>query len=410
MDSEKIKIKFEALAPHLDERMRRIVAASETLGESYGVISEISRATGVSRRAISQGIEELTDTASIPQKKGRIRKEGGGRKKSIDTDPTLKIDLESLIEPVTRVDPESPLLWTCKSLRKLSEELKEKGHKINHQTIAGLLYEMGYSPRANKKTIEGSQSPDRNEQFEYIYQKTKEFHDAGQPVISVDTKKKELVGNFKNSGQEWRPKGMPEKVNVHDFIDIDKESGEAIPYGIYDLRENEGWVNVGIDHDTATFAVTSINGWWESMGKRRHPAAYSLMITADSGGSNEYRRRLWKTELQRFADVSGLSIYVAHLPPGTSKWNKIEHRLFSFISQNRRERPLTSHQAIISLIASTKTKNGLKVSCQLDTNTCPKGVKVSDEEMESLNIERADFRGEWNYTIRPRRKDDTVIN
>lgn len=407
MNTEKVRMKFEALSPHLDERMRRIVAASETLGESYGAISEVSRATGVSRRAIAQGIQELADKPSKPQAKGRVRKEGGGRKKSIEIDPTLKSDLESLIEPATRGDPESPLRWTCKSLRKLSEELKRKGHRINHQTVADLLGAMGYSLQANKKTREGSQSPDRNEQFEYIYQKTRAFHAADQPVISVDTKKKELVGNFKNGGREWRPKGMPETVNVHDFED--KELGKAIPYGIYDLGENEGWVNVGIDHDTAAFAVASISGWWETMGKLRHPAACSLMITADSGGSNGHRRRLWKTELQRFADRSGLAIHVAHLPPGTSKWNKIEHRLFSFISQNWRGRPLVSHQVIVNLIAATRTLNGLTVGCHLDENRYPKGIKVSDKEMASLNIERAGFRGEWNYTIRPRPKDDTVI-
>jgi transposase len=406
MDKTKLRVKFEALLPHLDERMRRIVAASETLGEGYGAISGVSRVTGVSRRAISLGLVELKGPVLEVKKKGRIRREGGGRKRTVDIDPTLRTDLECLIEPVTRGDPESPLLWTCKSLRKLAGELREKGHKINHQTVAELLHEMGYSLQANKKTIEGAASLDRNEQFEHIYRKTKEFHDEGQPVISVDAKKKELVGNFKNNGREWRAKGMPEKVNIYDFEN--KELGQAIPYGIYDLVKNEGWVSVGIDHDTAAFAVASIRGWWETMGQERYPDARNLMITADSGGSNGYRRRLWKLELQRFADSSGLTIHVNHLPPGTSKWNKIEHRLFSFISQNWRGRPLVSHEVIVNLIASTHTTKGLKVHCHLDKNQYAKGLKVSDEEMKSLNIEYGNFRGEWNYIIRPRITLDTV--
>jgi transposase len=408
VDVSRIKLRFETVSPHLDERMRRIIAASETLGEGYGAISEVSRATGVSRRAISQGVQELKQGVPEPQRKGRIRREGGGRKKAVDVDSTLRSDLEQLIEPATRGDPESPLLWTCKSLRSLSEELKAKGHATNRQTVAELLHEMGYSLQANKKTVEGSTSPDRNEQFEYIYHTTNEFHNAGEPVISVDTKKKELVGNFKNNGCEWQPKGMPTKVNVHDFPD--KELGKAIPYGIYDLIQNEGWVNVGIDHDTAAFAVASIQGWWDSMGRSRYPEAKNLMITADSGGSNGYRRRLWKAQLQKFADSAGLAVHVAHLPPGTSKWNKIEHRLFSFISQNWRGRPLISHEVIVNLIASTRTGKGLKVYCQLDSNTYAKGVKVTDEEMASLNIKHSNFRGEWNYTIYPRKEDDSVVH
>jgi len=400
MDKSKLKVRFDALVPHLDERMRRMIAASETLSEGYGAISEVSRATGVSRRAISQGLKELKEHIPGLHKTGHIRREGGGRKRTVDIDPTLKTDLENLIEPVTRGDPESPLLWTCKSLRKLSGELRDRGHKINHQTVAEMLHEMGYSLQANRKTIEGTASPDRNEQFEYIYHKTKEFQDDGQPVISVDTKKKELVGNFKNNGREWQPKGVPETVNVHDFEN--KELGKAIPYGIYDLIKNEGWVSVGIDHDTAAFAVAGIKGWWETMGQKQYPEARSLMITADSGGSNGYRRRLWKAETQKFADSSGLTVHIDHLPPGTSKWNKIEHRLFSFISQNWRGRPLISHEVIVNLIASTRTTKGLKVHCQLDKNQYAKGLKVSDEEMKSLNIEYGNFRGEWNYIIRPR--------
>jgi len=401
MNTENIRKKFEVLEPHLNERMRRMVAASETIGEGYGAISEVSRATGVSRRAITLGIKELNSTPiNNPQNDNRIRKEGGGRKTIVENDPTLIGDLEGLLDPITRGDPESPLIWTCKSLRVLVDELGKKNHKINHQTLADLLRNMGYSLQANKKTLEGNQSPDRNEQFEYINNKVKEFQEDATPVISVDTKKKELVGNFKNNGQTWRPKGCPEKVNDHDFED--KELGKVIPFGVYDITKNTGWVNVGINHDTAAFAVASIRGWWESMGKEVYPVADKLMITADCGGSNGYRRRLWKTELQAFADETGLSIHVTHLPPGTSKWNKIEHRLFSFISQNWRGKPLVSYEVIINLISSTKTKKGLTVKCRLDENKYQKGIKVTDEEMDSLNIERADFHGEWNYIIRPR--------
>lgn len=401
MNTENIKKKFQVLEPHLNERMRRMVAASETIGKGYGGISEVSRATGVSRRAITLGIKELNSIPiNNPQNDNRIRKEGGGRKTIVENDPTLISDLESLLDPITRGDPESPLIWTCKSLRVLVNELAKKGHKINHQTLADLLRDMGYSLQANKKTLEGHQSPDRNEQFEYINDKVKEFQEDASPVISVDTKKKELVGNFKNNGQTWRPKGCPEKVNDHDFED--KELGKVVPFGVYDITENTGWVNVGIDHDTAAFAVASIRGWWESMGKEVYPSADKLMITADSGGSNGYRRRLWKTELQAFADETGLSIHVTHLPPGTSKWNKIEHRLFSFISQNWRGKPLVSYEVIINLIGSTKTKKGLTVKCRLDENKYQKGIKITDEEMDALNIERTDFHGEWNYIIHPR--------
>ena len=403
MDTEKIKRKFEALRPHLNEQMRRMVAASETIGEAYGAISEVSRAIGVSRRAITLGIEELkASQEENPQKKFRIRKPGGGRKTVIENDPTLKADLESLIEPATRGDPESPLMWTCKSLRTLVDELAKMNHVLNHQTLANLLKDMGYSLQANKKTMETNQSPDRNKQFQSINEKVKIFQNDLQPVISVDTKKKELVGNFKNNGQTWRPKGNPEELNGHDFED--KELGKAVPFGIYDLIENTGWVNVGLDHDTSAFAVASIRGWWESMGRELYPFAERLMITADGGGSNGYRRRLWKTELQSFADDTNISIHVNHLPPGTSKWNKIEHRLFSFISQNWRGKPLISYEVIVNLIGSTKTKQGLKVHCRLDERKYPKGIKVTDEEMDALNIERADFHGEWNYIIHPRNK------
>ena len=401
MNIEKIKKKFEALSPHLNEQTRRLVAASETIGEGYGIISIVSRSTGVSRRAISVGIKELKAAPQEKlQNKTHVRKAGGGRKTVIENDPTLKIDLENLLEPATRGEPESPLKWTCKSLRVLVSELAKMNHLINHQTLANLLRDMGYSLQANKKTIEGNQSPDRNEQFNYINEKVKSFQHCVQPVISVDTKKKEIVGNFKNKGQTWRPKGNPEEVNVHDFED--KELGKAIPFGIYDLIENTGWVNVGLDHDTSAFAVASIRGWWENMGKIVYPSADRLMITADGGGSNGSRRRLWKTELQSFANETGLSIHVTHFPPGTSKWNKIEHRLFSFISQNWRGKPLISYEVIVSLIGSTKTKKGLKVQCRLDENKYKKGIKITDEEMDALNIERANFHGEWNYIIHPK--------
>jgi len=391
--------RFEALAPHLDERMRRLVAAAETIGLGHGGISEVSQETGVSRRAIALGLEELKEKPKEPQKERRIRKEGGGRKKTVDTDPTLKRDLENLIEPITRGDPESPLLWTCKSVRNLSDELNKMGHTTSRRMVNELLWEMGYSLQANRKSSEGNEHPDRNEQFEFIYQKTREFQELKRPVISVDTKKKELVGDFKNNGTEWNLKGKPILVRVHDFQI--PELGKVNPYGIYDISENTGWVNVGVDNDTAEFAVESIRKWWYSMGRDVYPNAQQLLITADGGGSNGYRVRLWKLELQKLADQTGLSISVSHLPPGTSKWNKIEHRLFSFISQNWRGKPLVSHEVIVNLISSTKTKTGLKVNCELDTKSYEKGRKVTDNDMENVNIIREEFHGEWNYTIFP---------
>ena len=307
--------------------------------------------------------------------------------------------MESLIEPVTRGDPESPLRWTSKSVRKLANELKKTGHKTSHRMVADLLREMGYSLQANRKTLEGSAHPDRNAQFEYIYEKVKEFQFCGQPVISVDTKKKELVGDFKNGGRELRPKGDPAKVRVHDF-EI-RELGKVAPYGVYDQTHNAGWVNVGTDHDTAAFAVESIRRWWVTMGQEAYPDAASLLITADGGGSNGSRVRLWKTELQRLANETGLVVSVCHLPPGTSKWNKIEHRLFSYISQNWRGKPLVSHEVIVNLIASTTTRKGLTVRCELDTNKYPKGTKVTNEELRQVRIIRDQFHGEWNYAIHP---------
>lgn len=332
----------------------------------------------------------------------RIRRSGGGRKRIAAVEPRLLDDLDRLVEPAARGDPESSLRWTCKSLRVLTNQLQAMGHSISYATVRSLLIEAGYSLQSNRKTKEGSKHPDRNEQFEFIYAQIAKQQRARQPVISVDTKKKELVGDFKNSGREWRPRGKPERVRVHDFMIPSK--GKAIPYGIYDLTKNAGWVSVGIDHDTATFAVNSIRRWWETMGRKSYPRARTLLITADSGGSNGVRVRLWKWELQRLATETGLSLVVRHLPPGTSKWNKIEHRLFSFISQNWRGKPLMSVAVIVNLIAATRTRSGLRVRCEVDSGRYPKGEKVTDEQFASINIKREKFHGEWNYTIRPQKK------
>ena len=390
-------MRFEKLAPFLDERMRRLVAASESLAIGFGGTSQVSRQTGVSRRAIIRGIKELDEAPSVQG--GRVRRPGGGRKRTVDKDASLNTDLERLVDPVTRGDPESPLRWTCKSVRKLAEELNRLGHQTSHRMVAELLHELGYSLQANRKTLEGSSHADRDQQFQHINQHVTEFLQQQQPVISVDTKKKELVGNFKNHGAELRPKGDPEPVRVHDFVI--PELGRAAPYGVYDLANNSGWVSVGVDHDTSAFAVETIRRWWYRMGQQSYPQATELLITADSGGSNGSRVRLWKVELQRLADETGLELRVCHLPPGTSKWNKIEHRLFSFISQNWRGKPLVSHQVIVDLIAATSTKTGLKVRAQIDSNLYPSGLKVSDKQVAALHIERDAFHGEWNYKILP---------
>jgi hypothetical protein len=397
MDKGSIKRRFEALEPMMDEKLRRLIAAAEAVSIGYGGISEVSRQTGVSRRAIHQGRKEL-ESREKPYR-GRIRKPGGGRKPAIEKDPLLKRDLEGLVEPLTRGDPESPLRWTCKSVRKLAGELRRMGHDASHRLVAELLHEMGYSLQANQKVLEGTSHPDRNAQFEHINRKVRRFQSKGQPVISVDTKKKELVGNFKNGGRELRPRGNPEKVRVHDFEIA--ALGKANPYGVYDMTQNTGWVSVGVDHDTAAFAVESIRSWWLSMGRETYPQAKRLLITADSGGSNGCRLRLWKSELQRLANESGLAISVCHLPPGTSKWNKIEHRLFSFISQNWRGKPLVSHEVIVNLISATTTETGLMVRCQLDEKTYEKGLRVSDSELAAIKLLRDPFHGEWNYTIAP---------
>ena len=393
-----IKKIHESMKGHLNERQQRLLTASMANAIGYGGISTLSRMTGMSRTTITSGRKELETPEGVDIKK--VRRGGGGREKIADKDQTIMTDLEILVEPVTRGDPESPLRWSCKSTRKLAEELNNMGHKASHSTVALLLSDLGYSLQGNKKIIEGESHPDRNAQFEYINTITQEYQQNGQPVISVDTKKKELVGNFKNGGREYRRKGNPERVRSHDFKI--KELGKVNPYGVYDQTRNEGWVNVGIDHDTSAFAVESIRQWWNSMGQKVYPEAEKVLITADSGGSNGYRVRLWKMELQKFADETGLEISVSHFPPGTSKWNKIEHRLFSFITQNWRGKPLISHEVIVNLISATTTNKGLLVKCQLDKNSYPKGIKISDEMLEQINIIRSDFHGEWNYTILPK--------
>ena len=355
------------------------------------------RATGIARSTIGRGLAELR-AGETPDLE-RVRRAGGGRRPVSETDANLLDDLRALVEPETRGDPQSPLLWTSKSLRKLSQSLRDMGHTIGRTLVGELLHKLDYRLQANRKTREGSRNPDRDVQFHYINDRVKEALAAGEPAISVDTKKKELVGDFKNAGREWRPKGSPEEVRVHDFVI--PELGRAAPYGVYDIANNVGWVSVGIDHDTAAFAANAIRSWWKLMGRERYPSARSLLITADGGGSNGSRVRLWKIELQKLADELGVPITVCHLPPGTSKWNKIEHRLFSFITGNWRGKPLVSHQVIVQLIAATTTKTGLKVRCELDQNTYPAGIKVSDAEMEAVNITRHDFHGEWNYTVSP---------
>ena len=390
--------KFEALARVLDERTRRLVAAAEAEAMGFGGVTAVARASGLSRGTVIRGMAELKTTPR-PGRGQRIRRKGAGRKRTVDQDVTLKRDLESLVEPMTRGDPESPLRWTCKSVRQLAAQLKRRGHKTSHRMVAEILHGMDYSLQANRKTLEGSSHPDRDAQFQHISDKIREFQADRQPVISVDTKKKELVGDFKNNGRELRPRGDPEKVRVHDFVI--PQLGRAAPYGVYDVTQNAGWVSVGVDHDTAAFAAQSIRRWWESMGKGAYPKAVRLLITADSGGSNGARVRLWKLEVQKLADETGLKISICHLPPGTSKWNKIEHRLFSFISQNWCGKPLVSHQVIVNLIAATTTKAGLRVHAEVDSGKYPKGVKVSDEEVASIRIERDKFHGDWNYTILP---------
>ena len=399
IDIAAIKLRYEAVSPVLDERGRRRFAAAEALAAGWGGIAAVSAATGIARSTIGYGLRELRGTAA-DSALGGIRRKGAGRKPLTQTDPTLLSDLEGLVDPATRGDPMSPLKWTSKSLRNLAAALCAMGHRVGHDVVGTLLKGLGYSLQANRKTLEGSGHIDRDAQFRHIAETVKDAIAAGQPAISVDTKKKELVGDFKNGGREYRPAGSPEPVRVHDFVD--PKLGRAAPYGVYDIADDKGWVSVGIDHDTAAFAVNAIRSWWISMGRERYANAHSLTITADGGGSNGARVRLWKVELQKLADETGLCIFVLHLPPGTSKWNKIEHRLFSFISKNWRGRPLTDYRTIVELIGATTSTTGLTVRCQLDENHYPAGIKVSDQEMAALNILRNDFHGEWNYSIRPR--------
>jgi Rhodopirellula transposase DDE domain len=396
-----VQEKYRSLTPIMDERMRRRWAASEAIALGWGGITLIAQATGLSPVTIRQGIAELKDPTTLAADEAednlRIRQPGGGRKRLSESDRTLRNDLEALVDPATRGHPQSPLLWTCKSTRNLAEALAEKGHEVSHQTVARLLQEMDYSLQVNRKTREGASHPDRNAQFGYIAKQVRSFQRRGQPVVSVDTKKKELIGDFKNGGHEWQPEGEPEKVRCKDFKD--KRLGKVAPYGIYDLTENAGWVSVGIDHDTAQFATETLRRWWQNMGRPVYPQANELLVTADGGGSNGSRTRLWKVELQTLANQLGLRISVCHFPPGTSKWNKIEHRMFCHITENWRGRPLVSRAAVVNLIGSTKTKEGLRIQAELDTNTYPMGIKVTDEELAAVNIKRHSFHGDWNYTI-----------
>jgi transposase len=387
--------RYEAIFPLLNERQRRVIAAADALFLGRGGVSRVARASGLSRTTIHRGLAELDENGPADT---RIRQAGGGRKSVVDHSPEILAALEALVEPATRGDPMSPLRWTCKSTRQLAAALERQGYSISPPTVASLLHGLGYSLQANTKTLEGTSHPDRDQQFRYINAHVKRYLTSQRPVISVDTKKKELVGPYKNGGQTWRPRGDPQPVNVHDFPD--KELGKAVPSGVYDIGQNLGWVNVGCDHDTASFAIESIRRWWDYMGKPLYPQVRTLLICADSGGSNGYRVRLWKRELQRLADTIGLAITVCHLPPGTRKWNKIEHRLFAHIRMNWRAQPLISHEVIVELIGSTTTQSGLRVEAQLDTNVYPTKIQVSDEEMAALSITPHDFHGEWNYTVK----------
>jgi Rhodopirellula transposase DDE domain len=388
--------KFEVLLPHLDERQRRLFLAAEARALGHGGIRLVARAAGVREATVSLGVTEL-DSGAAPL--GRVRRPGGGRKRVADADAGLRPALLALVEPDMRGDPMSPLRWTTLSTRHLATELTAQGHRISADTVADLLREQGFSLQGNAKTLEGKQSPDRDAQFRYLNEQVREHRDVGQPVISVDTKKKELLGEFKNSGREWAPTGEPVKVGVHDFAD--PALGKAVPYGVYDLAANAGWVNVGCDHDTAAFAVESIRRWWNGQGKHTYPRATRLLITADAGGSNGYRVRAWKIELATLAAQTGLTVTVCHLPPGTSKWNRIEHRLFSHITMNWRGRPLTSHEVIVATIAATTTRNGLRVHAELDTGTYPTGIQIGEADMAALPITQHTFHGDWNYVLHP---------
>ena len=397
MESEaSVAARFAAIAPHLNERQRRLWVGAEARVLGHGGVTLVARATGVSRPTVYKALEELD---APPLGDGRVRQPGGGRKRLTETDPELAAALDALVDPDSRGDPMSPLRWTCKSTGQLALALTRGGHPVSRDTVADMLREAGYSLQANAKTSEGNQHPDRDAQFRYLNEQAREFRDAGLPVVSVDAKKKELIGEFKNVGREWEPKGRPVRVNVHDFVD--PELGKAIPYGIYDLERNVGLVSVGQDHDTASFAVETLRRWWQGDGASAYPGADQLLICCDGGGSNGYRLRLWKYELARFANDAGLAITVCHLPPGTSKWNKIEHRLFSHISMNWRGRPLTSHEVVVNLIAATTTKAGLKVHAERDRGSYPTSLGVSDADMDQICLAPHPFHGAWNYTISP---------
>jgi hypothetical protein len=398
IDREAIRLRWEADGSKRDERGRRLFAASEVRAAGYGGLAAVSSITGLARSTIERGLKDLD---APPLARGRVRRDGSGPRRKSERDATLLDDLKRLVEPATLGDPMRPLLWVSKSLDKLASALASMGHSISPNSVRKLLTQIGYSRQFNRKANEGANHPDRNAQFEYINAQVVAAQAAGQPVISVDTKKKELVGNYRNAGSDWRPKGCPQRVNVHDFAD--KELGKVAPYGVYDIAANAGWISLGITHDTATFAVASIRTWIERIGRARYPNMRELTITADCGGSNGSRVRLWKVELQKLADETGLIIKVRHYPPGTSKWNKIEHRMFCHITQNWRGRPLTDHAAIIDLIAATTTATGLKVEAVLDTAAYEKGIKIRDAEMKRLNIRGDAFHPEWNYAVIPRK-------
>lgn len=402
---ESLNRKFNRIKAELDERGRRRWVACEALELGYGGIKAVAQATGLGERTIRRGCKEMRQEANPPAYAGRrIRSPGGGRKPLTEHDSNLIAALEALVEPTTRGDPMSPLRWTCKSTRKLAKALTEQGHKISHTKVAQLLEDLDYSLQSTRKTLEGKSNPDRDTQFRYINRCVKVFQRAGQPVISVDAKKKELVGPFANKGREYQSVGTPEPVRTHDFAD--KELGKVCPYGVYDMTDNRGWVSVGVDHDTAQFAVESIRRWWGHMGNVCYPRAQALLITADGGGSNASRNRLWKVELQKLADETGLMIYVRHLPPGTSKWNKIEHRMFCHITENWRGRPLINHEVIVNLIANTTTDTGLTIQAELDKNTYPTGISISDQEFKAVNLIPAKFHGkDWNYAIKPHQSE-----
>jgi hypothetical protein len=396
-----IKVRYQHVGPLMDERMRRQWAAAEARTYGWGGIDAVSRATGMSPVTIRKGLQELDVRSENPHEplSARLRREGGGRKRHTESDPELLQALEWLVDPTTRGDPESPLRWTCKSTRTLARELTAQGHPVSCVTVGRLLKQSGYSLQGNRKTKEGDSHPDRNAQFEHINSTVLRLQRKGQPVISVDTKKKELIGDFKNGGREWLPQGQPDEVRVHDFMD--KLLGKIIPYGVYDLANNQGWVSVGIDHDTAQFATEAIHRWWKKMGRKRFPNAAELLITADGGGSNGSRCRLWKVALQSLANNLKIPVHVCHFPPGTSKWNKIEHRMFCHITQNWRGRPLVSHDVVVNLIANTATQQGLKIQAELDIGLYPTGTKVSDEQLRMLKVKPHTFHGDWNYTVLP---------